>query len=297
MYTPENGFTIHDEFGRLRQTYEYLRQGTSYVIPIKKALGATDAQYYHYCWSKDNGTFGPWSPGTPGVDGRITDGLDATNDGGCVPLPIVATGYRRYLTRIEFWSQYLNSFWFYDVLWVNSGLVPTTTGAQAITTPTLPARDDNGDTKGEGCRIGLLVTVATTNAAAIYNSTISYTNSAGTGGRTAFLSNAAGLMIPATAVIGTIVWFALEANDSGVKSIESITLGTSLAPSGSPTISLLIARIITINMPPTVSTGREVAYSEPGLWIPSNACILGGYQGLQTSIAPAYFATLFIMDK
>ena len=66
-----------------------------------------------------------------------------------------------------------------DVLWVNSGLVVTTTTEQTFTTPTLPARDINGTTNGEGCMIALLFTAASTLAAAGSNLTVRYTNSKG----------------------------------------------------------------------------------------------------------------------
>ena len=137
------------------------------------------------------------------------------------------------------------------VLWVNTGLTVTTTTAQNITTPTLPARDFQGTTSGIGCMIGIVTTTANTNAATISNSTISYTNSTGTAGRTATLLGNAGDQFPATPVIGTTVWFQLAAGDTGVKSIESVTLGTSL---GGGAISVIIARpilwsgILTANM-------------------------------------------------
>ena len=43
-----------------------------------------------------------------------------------------------------------------DVLWYNTGLVVTTTTLQAVTTPTLPARDINGSTNGDGVGLALL---------------------------------------------------------------------------------------------------------------------------------------------
>jgi hypothetical protein len=296
-FTAERGFQVYDSLGRPRGTSDLLKQGYSNCVLVNKVMTAADAQYYHYCWSKDAGSFLAWSPGAPGVNGRATDGTDLVNDYGCVPLTAVPSGYRRYINRIEFSGQYLESYWLYDVLWVNSGLAPATTTAQAITTPALPARDIFGASNGEGCMIGLLVGVATTNAAVVYNSTVNYTNSAGTNSRTATLINSAGYMIPATAVAGTIVWFALQAGDTGVKSIEGITLGTTLAPSGSPTIFLLIARILTVSYLMVANAPWIYMFGEPGLWVPTGACILGGYQGLATQAAPAYFANVFFIDK
>ncbi len=64
-----------------------------------------------------------------------------------------------------------------DYLWINTGLVVTTLTAQAITPVSLPARDMFETTNGDGVIAGILVTTATTNAAVIANTTISYTNS------------------------------------------------------------------------------------------------------------------------
>jgi hypothetical protein len=129
----------------------------------------------------------------------------------------------------------------------------------------------NGTTNGEGCMIGMLTTTANTNAAVISNSTVSYTNSDGTAGRTATLSAIVGSQIPATPVIGTIVWFNLQAGDKGVRSIQSITLGTSL---GAGAVSLLIARdIASIGTSiANVQTTRKL--SDPGVRLWNGTCLL-----------------------
>ena len=136
-------------------------------------------------------------------------------------------------------------------MWVNSGLVVTTTTAQSITQPTLPARDNNGSTSGLGVYAGILVTTATTNGSAITNMTMSYTNSDGTPGRTATIAS-----FPATAVIGTFVPFLLAAGDKGIRSIQSITLGTSLVAGA---ISLICFNPILSNSVLLANTG-SLAY-------------------------------------
>lgn len=81
---------------------------------------------------------------------------------------------------------------FYDVLWVNSGLSVTTTATvQTIASPTLPAQDINGTTNGEGCVIGLYFHAASTLAAVNALSQVT-TNSKGTGSRIATLLGVAG---------------------------------------------------------------------------------------------------------
>jgi hypothetical protein len=191
---------------------------------FRKVGTAPEAAGVAYCYAKDPGFPGVWSPGTPGLNGRATDGTTAA-DAGCMPMPNAGTG-SNWLTQIEGSCTVANDLSWVDVLWVNSGIVVTTTTAQAITSPTFPARDINGSSDGVGLCIGLLVTTATTNAAVNTTMTVSYTNQAGTAGRTARVSAAS--PFPATAVIGTWVPFQLDAGDTGVRSIQNITLGTSL---------------------------------------------------------------------
>ena len=238
------------------------------VVFMKTSTAADVAGCWYGTW-KDAGFPGAWAPGTPGVNGRVTDGTTST-DFGCLPIKAPGTG-ANYLTELTMGASVNHSHLFFDVLWVNSGIVVTTTTAQAITTPTLPARDVNGTTNGEGCMIALLVTGTLTNAAAIANSTVTYTNSDGTGSRTATLSAIAGSQIPATPVIGTMVWFNLQAGDKGVRSIQSITLATSLV-TGS--ISLFIARDLANIGTSLVNVQFTRKLSDPGVRLYNGTCML-----------------------
>ena len=240
-----------------------------FSVPFMKLGTAADAVGFWYCTSKDAGFPGAWAPGTPGINGRVTDGT-AAGDAGCIPIKNPAVG-ANFLTELIMGTSVIHSNLFFDVLWVNSGINVTTTTAQAIVTPTLPARDVNGTTNGEGCMIGLLFVAAATNAAAIANSTVSYTNSDGVAGRTATLANGNGAQIPATPVIGTIVWFFMQAGDKGVRSIESITLGTSLVTG---TVSLLIARDIASIGTFIANAQVQRALSPPGVRLYNNTCML-----------------------
>lgn len=123
-----------------------------------------------------------------------------------------------------------------DRLWHNSSIAVTTLTQQSIVSPTWPARDRDGATAGDGVYVALEVSSATGNAGAITNTTISYTNSAGTAGRTGTIAS-----FPATAAAGVVVPFELQAGDVGVRSVEGITLGTSYV---SGTVHLVAYRII-----------------------------------------------------
>ncbi len=240
-----------------------------FPVVFMKTGTASDATGYWYCTAKDAGFPGAWSPGTPGINGRVTDGTTSA-DFGCLPIKNPSTG-ANYLTELTMGSSVNHSHLFFDVLWVNTGIVVTTTTARAIVSPTLPARDVNGTTNGEGCMIGMLTTTANTNAAVISNSTVSYTNSDGTAGRTATLSAIIGSQIPATPVIGTLIWFNLHAGDKGVRSIQSITLGTSL---GAGAASLFIARDLANIGTSLVNIQFTRKLSDPGVRLYNGTCML-----------------------
>ena len=287
----EDGSWVH----RDSQGAEYPPAGlgayTGNSFPFMKTGTAADVAGCWYCTAKDAGFPGAWSPGTPGINGRVTDGTTAA-DNGCIPIKNPSVG-ANYLTEIQMASSVNHAHLFFDCLWVNSGIVVTTTTAQAITAPLLPARDINGTTNGEGCMIGLLVTTANTNAAAVANTTISYTNSDGVAGRTATLSAIAGSQIPATPVIGTIVWFNLAAGDKGVRSIQSITLGTSLAAGA---VSLMIARDVAMIGTTIPNVSAQKIIGAPGIRLYNGTCMLHCVMASATT-ATFFNGEVMVMEK
>jgi len=261
------------------------------TIPFMKSGTAADTVGYWYCTSKDAGYPGAWAAGTPGINGRVTDGTVAA-DYGCIPIANPSTG-NNFITELIMQSNVNHYHLFFDVLWVNSGIVVTTTTAQTITTPTLPARDINGGTAGEGCMIGMLTTTANTNAAAIANSTISYTNSKGVAGKTATLTAIAGSQITISPVIGTLTWFNLAAGDTGVQSIQSITLGTSLVAGA---VSFFIARDVASIGTTVVNVGAQKILGAPGSRIYNGSCLLHCYLASATT-ATFCNGELSVMEK
>lgn len=289
------GDTLHYEDGGRGWYVTRATDGTAYAGRIaafyKTGTGA-DTVGYHYCFSKDGGFPGAWAPGTPGLGGRTTDGTTST-DAGCVPIVNAASG-GNYATSFELTGTVAHFYQLFDILWVNSGAVVTTTTGQTVNSGTLPARDANGTTNGEGCVIGLLFTAAATNAAVINNATVTYTNSAGTGSRTATLANLVGAQIPATPAIGTIVWFQLAAGDTGVRSIQTLTLGTSLA-TGS--VSLLIARPLATYSSPIANIGAGPARPmDPGIRIYNGTCAHIAYQASATT-ATTITGSLVVQER
>jgi len=261
------------------------------TIGFMKTGTAADAAGYWYCTSKDNGFPGAWAVGTPGVNGRVTDGTAAA-DNGCFLIANPSVG-ANYLTEVNMASGVNHTHLLFDVLWVNSGLAITTTGAQAITTPTLPARDINGTTNGEGCAIAILCTAAVGLAAVASNATVTYTNSDGTGSRTATLSAIVGSQAPATPVIGTLIWFNLQAGDKGVRSIQSISLNTSWV-SGS--ISLMITRDIATIGTTIPNVNAQKIIGTPGIRLYNGTCLLHCNLASATT-ATFYAGELVVMEK
>lgn len=261
------------------------------TIPFMKSGTASDATGYWYCTSKDAGFPGAWAVGTPGVNGRTCSG-HVSADAGAIPITNAATG-ANYLTELLMASTIAQYHLFFDILWVNSGLTITTTTEQAITTPTLPARDINGSTSGEGCMIGILCTAAVGLAAAAANATVRYTSSDGVANRVATLVGIVGAQAPQTPVIGTLIWFSLAAGDKGVQSIQGITLNTSWV---SGTISLFIARDVASIGTLAANTPNFRALAAPGAQLYNDSTIL---HCMQTTATTATFCNgeLTVMER
>ena len=219
---------------------------------------------------------------TPGINGAAL-----TSYAGQLAFPAAVGGQNIYLARASFTqSGSVGGMILCDRLWHNSGIAVTTTTAQAITTPTWPARDGNGATAGNDINVGIEVSTATTNASAITNTTMSYTNSDGVAGRTATIPS-----FPATAAVGTFVKFMLQAGDRGVQSIQSVTLGTSY---GGGAIHLVAYRPIVSIPAPVVNAPNDrdaIALGFPRMYdnsVPFALYQLSGTAGGATTIELNY---------
>lgn len=219
---------------------------------VKAAFTGEAAGQYHSSF---------YLAGRPGAAVAPTPGLNGTHltsYAGQIPIPAAVGGTNIHLARLEFsHAGNIGGVTVMDRLWHNSSIAITTTGAQAITFGTPVSRDNNGAALGAGVMAALEVSTATTNGSAITNTTISYTNSAGTAGRTGTISS-----FPATAVAGTFVPFNLAAGDTGIRSIESITLGTSYV---SGTIHLVTYREAASIGAPVANTTVSAGPIELGL--------------------------------
>lgn len=289
----EDGSWVHRDQNGAEYPPSGLGAYTGRSVSFMKSGTAPDTAGYWYGTFKDAGFPGAWAPGTPGVNGRITDGTAAA-DFGCIPIPNAATG-ANFLTELQMAASVNHSHFFYDVLWVNSGLsVTTVSSVQAIASPTLPARDVNGTTDGEGCVIGLYFSAASTLAAVNALSQVTYTNSVGTGSRIATLVGIAGSQAPATPVIGTVLWYNLAAGDKGVRSIQGFNIGATSWLTG--TINLFIARDVAAvgTTIPNVTAPKTI--SAPGIRLYNGTCM---HHAILASAATATFFSgeLVIAEK
>lgn len=217
-----------------------------------------------------------YTSGSPGAAVAPTPGLAGTaltTYAGQLPFANPGAGGESRLMKLACTANVVGTLILVDRLWHNSGLVVTTTTAQTVNSAAWPARDEYGLTDGEDIMIGIEVSTATTNASAVTNTTMSYTNSANTSGKTATITS-----FPATAAAGTFVPFQLAAGDEGVRSVQSVTLGTSY---GAGTIHLVAYRILAQVPITTANVGNFVDIISGGavklydntvpqlLWLPS----------------------------
>lgn len=222
-----------------------------------------------------NGSPGAMVAPTSGINGAVVDDTRA----GMIPF---SNSGNTHVFRLTCNASQIGTLLLVDRLWDNSSLSSTTTGAQAITSPTWPARDRFGTTDGAGVLLGLEVSQATTTANTA--ATVTYTNSAGTGSRTAtFSASAANYSLPGSTQVGTFVPFMLAAGDVGVRSVQALTLGTSLTAG---IIHLVAYRVISrLQVPFTfvdsaidlVTGGNSRIYDDSALyfiWIASTTTAL-----------------------
>jgi hypothetical protein len=215
--------------------------------------------------------------GQPGAAVAPTPGLAGaalTTYGGQIPEPAPVGGQSIYLDRFSGVSSGQGGvLMLCDRLWHNSGFVVTTTTAQTINSVAFPARDINASTNGAGVYIGLEVTTATGAGASVLS--MSYTNEAGTAGRTSAPINS----YVASSAIGAFYQMGLAAGDNGVRSIQTFTSSVSMT---SGAVSLVAYRPLAVlelsaagipNAIDAVTGSLPLIHDDTVpflLWIPSN---------------------------
>ncbi len=187
---------------------------------------------------------------------------------GQIPLTDAASG-ETYVHRMVAATSLASSFGsalLCDRLWHNGGISATSTSPQAITSPTWPARDINGSSNGEGVLLALEISSIT--GAGNPTITISYTNSAGTPGRTS--TNI--IATVASTGAGACYLMSLDSGDLGVRSVQSITLSATWTTG---TLNIVAYR------PIALSAMRFASFHGEPI-----DCITGGFQKVPAGAVP-----------
>jgi hypothetical protein len=222
-------------------TVNQLIAGLQRPVSIFKTTATGEASGERFC-----PLFTAGFPGAGAAPGNSINGTALTTLTGSIPVPTAVTG--DYIELVDFSMMQggsVGGVTLVDFLWWNDTIAETTTTGQSITHPGLPARDRSASSNGDGVFAAILVSTATTNGSAVTNTTITYTDSAGNSGNTGTITS-----FPATAVAGTFVPINLAAGDVGIRTIETLTLGTSY---GGGTIHLVMYRPICYL--PLITTG------------------------------------------
>lgn len=215
--------------------------------------------------------------GTAGQPGAFTvpstlagNTTDGTTLAGAIPFTNSVSN-QVYLSKLRGASG-VGTLNFYDMLWWNGGINATLTTPQTVSSPTLPARDDNGSSAGFDTSLWLYVSAAM--GAGTPTITVSYTNSDGVAGRTA---TATGI---ATAIAATMIPFNLQSGDKGVQSVQSITFSATWT---SGTCHLMILRSLDGLDLPLTGMSQSKNFYDLGYKLYNGTCVIGQWIPNSTS--------------
>lgn len=209
------------------------------------------------------------TPGFPGPSSTPATGTGAVpvNADGRVRFTNPAGGLFSHLALFRVSAVQAGSIVFYDRLWHNSGLSGTVTTAQTVNSLAITRPDATGED------VELWLEVYTPTGTTAVTVTVSYTNSSGTSGRTGTAA------LIASPVAGQMIPVVLQAGDTGVASVQSLTLSATTGTAGNFGLTL-VRRITTLGV--TANTEQDVDVF--GLGMPriyDNACL--AFMGLSTT--------------
>lgn len=193
----------------------------------------------------------PWyAAGMPGAATANAVGINGAAVSGSVAGSLTRTNPssgNAYLSRLAVNASQAGSLWLIDRLWNNSGLSVSSASAQAITPAALPARDNNISTDGYG--VMAAIEWSATGGAGTPTVTLTYTDAAGSTGKTATFS---GVITPP---VGTFEVFASAAGDAGIRAPTSF-IQTGTRTSG--TMHLVLFRVIAQLEVPSGNIGNAI---------------------------------------
>lgn len=226
------------------------------TVQYFKTTGTSVASFF-YARFRDAGMPGAAAIATAGSGNTCS----RTTVGACPIPPPNATSY---ITSWEAVGTTIKSIVMCDRLVETSGLSGIVITAQTVNSVALPARA-TGATDVE-LWLEIYTLAGTTASASV---TASYTNQSGTAGRTATLIGG----IPASGTpINRTYPFALQAGDTGVQSVQTVTIGTSTGVAGN--IGIVLRRSLLTGFIPLANGGFSYGYAETDLQIlPDDACV------------------------
>ena len=196
------------------------------------------------------------NPGNGVLAGTNTvNGICPTDATAGCPL-IDFTSGNTYLSRIEFGSSVACRIALHDMLIkagayaYNSGT--TSLSSQPVISQRCPDYPGSGNVFGARNEIWIEVVTAMTSATA-WQVQVTYTNQAGTTGRTSIISAA---QAAAALTIGKMFQLALQSGDTGMQKIESVIVTTGSATAGS--FNVLITRPIYTSMRMMVANDGDI---------------------------------------
>lgn len=171
-------------------------------------------------------------PGAGSMDSTTSGGValssSSANVAGQLPHTDPVSG-TAYVGRLSAAAGQAGTLLLCDRLWHGSDVIGgtvisvTSTAAQTLTSvPAWPARDNAGSTNGDGVLIGVEVYSAL--GAGTPTITMSYTNQAGASGKSAVNIDS----VVASSAIGAFYRMGLASGDTGVRSIQSLTLSATM---------------------------------------------------------------------
>ncbi len=223
------------------------------VFYQKSAQGSITSGSFHSLWR----TAGQPSAGAlpPSGSGEVPT---RSNPGALQGWTDASGSDVAYIAQASVSSGTVTIYYFYDRLVHTSGLNSTLLTAQTVNTPALTRY-----TNGKGVEAWL--EVYTTLGASSRTVTISYTNQDGVSGRS-------GSCVVTTPPTGRMIPFNLQAGDTGVRSVETVTMSASTGTAGDFGITLL-KRLVDIGNPMAPNSTPQDAF-ELGLpALEDNACI------------------------
>lgn len=181
----------------------------------------------------------PWYvAGRPGAATANAAGVNGAAVSATVAGQIPRTNPSSGNAHLARWGMQTNiagSLWLIDRLWNNSGLSVTSTGGQAITSATLPARDINASTNGAG--VMAAVEWSATGGAGTPTVTLRYNDQDGNAGTGTFTA-------VASPPVGTFEIFTLGAGDTGIRSLTAADSFQQSNTRTSGTMHLVLFRLI-----------------------------------------------------